>query len=272
MTEPRPAWKIAGGKSAVWDSIQHLLPECRIYFEPFVGGGAVFYRMWSARRFKKAVINDISKEIVNLYRVIKQDPEGFMQEADTYRVRMSSEDYYWVRDKLSPSTDIERAARMLYLNKTCFNGLWRHNRSGKFNVPCGLNPKKPPTLYDKSNILAVSKALRSVSITCLDFDLIMDRAGDGDLVFCDPPYVDTFSFYNKSGFSDADHHRLAEAAIEASNRGARVVITNSDCERTRSIYQHQRFCFHQYQAPRSINRNGAGRGRVTELAIVTKNR
>lgn len=231
----------------------------------------MFFHMASGGRFEKAVINDWNPEIVNLYRTVRDDPEELMGGIDDYTTLGFTREVFelvrsWSFEELDPVTS---AARTLYLNKTCFNGLYRQNKKGQFNVPWGKKDKA--TVYVRENVLACSEALRDVQITQEDFALCAQEAKPGDLVYMDPPYVpltDTSDFksYTKDGFTLEDQERVRDEFARLANLGVHVVASNSDTPVIRELYKD--FDVRTVQARRNINSKGGKRGPVNEALVV----
>lgn len=268
--DAKPFLKWAGGKKQLLDTLLSVFPkQADTYFEPFVGGGSVFFGLASAKRFGKAVLNDVNSELINCYRVIRDFPEELMGQVQKLPISEAIFKELRAKDPMSYSP-VRRAARTLYLNKTGFNGLYRVNKQGKFNVPWGKYKK--PTIYVEENILACSVALnRFVSLTSKDFVDAVREAKAGDLVYFDPPYVElsqtsNFKSYTSAGFSENDHYRLAVCFRELVERGVAVVASNSDTELVREIYKDWEI--QDVQAKRSINSKGDSRGAVSELIII----
>ena len=232
----RPILKWAGGKTQLIAQLLPHVPErFGTYIEPFVGGGALFFALQPER----AILSDSNPELVNLYRQIASDVDAVIDCLKRYR--NTRDDYYGVRaqvwQELDPS---EAAARMIYLNRTCFNGLYRVNRKGEFNVPYGryLNPR----ICDEENLRAASEVLKRADILCGDFaEILASHVQAGDFVFLDPPYVPVgkwgdFKRYTKEQFYEADHRRLAEVTTKLRERGAWSVLTNSNHPLVRELY------------------------------------
>jgi DNA adenine methylase len=263
----RPILKWAGGKSG-------LLPQLMKYFpptfnrlvEPFVGGGAVFFALQSG---VPALINDGNQELIELYTVVRDSPEDLMKALDKMAAQYSEAFYYTLRSQ-NPKSAVHRAARTVFLNKTGFNGLYRQNRQGVFNVPFGKRVACP-LLYDRENLLLASLHLRNVSIENVDFEEIIDTTGEGDFVYCDPPYepfssTASFTAYKASGFSQDDQQRLKNAVLRATERGAYAVISNSTVDFILNLYNG--WDVRRVFARRAINSNGNGRGEIAEVLIV----
>ncbi|HEX3345081.1 MAG TPA: DNA adenine methylase [Polyangiaceae bacterium] len=265
--EPRPFLKWAGGKSQLLEQFATLLPRpgsYRRYLEPFVGSGALFFHL----RPDEAELADVNREIVDCYRAVKARPGDVIRELEKHR--HDERHYYDVRANVPPKL-AERAARTIYLNKTGYNGLYRVNASGRFNVPMGryANPGfQSPTLF--ATIRACSRALASARLAAGDFATSLEGAGREDFVYLDPPYVpvsDTadFTSYARGGFGWADQERLAAVCRKLWRRGARVMLSNSDTESVRALYRG--FRVDVVHASRSINSRGAKRGKVREVVV-----
>ena len=211
-------------------------------------------------------INDINPDLVLTYKSIQKSPTKLMNELDRIAKKKNEAEFYKIRE-WEPSGSIQRSARFIYLNKTCFNGLWRVNSSGKFNVPFGK--LKNPLIYDRDNILAISHRLKGATITNLPFANAVDQAKEGDLVYFDPPYIplnasSSFAQYAKDGFGLMDQYALAGVIEGLTNRGVNVILSNSDTPETREIFGNI-LSLHQISAPRSISANASSRGNVKEV-------
>lgn len=272
MAPARPFLKWAGGKTQLIPTLLETLPSRNAtYFEPFIGGGAVFFALAAqGTRFQHAVINDWNRELVDAYRAIRDFPEEVIDQLKL--LPYSKEIFLELRAKLPQDfSPCRRAARMIYLNKTCFNGLYRVNKAGGFNVPFGKF-KNPPTILDADNLRAVAKVLNHhVTLLDGDFATAVDNAQSGDAVYFDPPYVPVnttanFTSYTSDGFTIDDQHRLVASFRLLVERGVAVVASNSDTDVIRELYKG--FEIHEIQARRSINSKGDKRGSVGELIIV----
>ncbi len=263
----RPILKWAGGKSGLLPQLlEHFPPTFNRLVEPFVGGGAVFFALQSG---VPALINDGNRELIELYNVVRDTPDDLMKALDQLADQYSERFYYKLRSQ-KPNTPVLRAARMVFLNKTGFNGLYRQNSQGIFNVPFGKRVACPG-LYERENLLHASLHLRNACIKSLDFEEIVDTTGEGDFVYCDPPYeplssTASFTAYKASGFSQDDQQRLRDAVVRATERGAYVVISNSTADFILTLYNgwHVRRIF----ARRSINSKGVGRGEIAEVLVI----
>lgn len=268
LTEPtaqaKPFLKWAGGKRKLVPQILMRFPKkFGVYFEPFLGGGAVFFALQPER----SVLSDMNSELINTYRAIRNMPLRVIQNLVLLDgSEASSEHFYKVRamcqKTLTPSI---AAARMIYLNKTCFNGLYRVNKSGVFNVPYGHH-KRPPN-FDIANLIAVSEALRDSILLCGEARNVVKGAVKGDLVYFDPPYDGTFTNYTKDKFNDRDQQSLRNCFFDLMKRGVHVVMSNADTTYIRDLYRQSCFKIKYIQSPRSINSRGDGRGPVNELLI-----
>lgn len=272
---PRPFLKWAGGKRSLMHEILARLPEgpIEMFIEPFLGGGAVFLELARQGRIRQAILNDRNPELVHTWRMVRRDPEGLIEAIRQWTVDEAT--YYHVRDELEPAalSDVDRAARVMWLNRTCFNGLYRKNRRGKFNVPFGRY--KRVNIVDEDNLRAVSAALQSVTIHDFDFESVLLMAGPGAVVYCDPPYwpvskTASFNRYDGLSFAEAEQTRLAEsfAALEA--QGAYGVLSNSWTEETLALYARCGLFIDQVHCRRSINSRGDRRGKVPEVMVTTR--
>ena len=237
------------------------------YFEPFVGGGALFFDL--AR--PKAHINDFNPDLVNVYKVVRDEPEALI--SSLKRHHNTPEHYYKVRaldrtSKFAKLTPVQKASRFVYLNKTGFNGLYRVNRDGQNNVPFGRY--KNPKIVDGENILACSKLLRKTTITQGDFEQIKSKVKRGDLVYFDPPYVplsktSNFTSYTSAGFGPREQWRLRQFCDYLNKIGAYFILSNSSANEVKEIYKEYRV--KSVSANRAINCKGDGRGKIKELII-----
>ncbi len=261
---PKPFLKWAGGKTKLVPEILKRFPgRFGHYHEPFVGGAAVFFALGPER----ATLSDINDELVNAYRAIRDDVEGVIEALGAHRA--TEEHFYEVRgQERSALTATTSTARTIFLNRTCFNGLYRVNRKGQFNVPFGryANPK----ICDADNLRAVSEALAEVSIEHRSAFEVLDHAKKGDLVYFDPPYdpvskTASFTSYTKTGFGDAEQERLADVFAALDRKGVHVVLSNSDTEFIRSLYAG--FEIEQVFCRRAINSRADRRGPVAEVLV-----
>jgi DNA adenine methylase len=232
---PEPFLKWAGGKRWLIQRHRDLFPTDYVrYVEPFLGGGAVFLGLLP----KRALLADSNEELINAYRCVRSAPVSIDLGLRSLQKRHTSRTYYRIR-AMGLSEPVPRAIRFIYLNRTCFNGLYRVNRQGEFNVPIGT---KTQVEYPGGYLDEVSRALHGAELHVADFECILDKAGDGDFVFLDPPYTamhnaNNFIKYNAALFSWQDQLRLAAAAQRAASRGAAVMVTNADHAAVRSLFR-----------------------------------
>lgn len=266
--KPKPFVKWAGGKSQLLEQMNYYFPtEFNAYFEPFLGGGAVFFHLLP----KKATLSDSNDELMNVYRVIQKKPVELMQALDGHYPHRKSKEYYYRIRGLNPEelTPVERAARTIFLNKTCYNGLYRVNSEGKFNVPFGRY--KNPTLYDRANILAVSAALSCKTLKTADYRDVCEEARKGDFIYLDPPYqplskTASFTSYTKEAFGEREQEELARVFRKLDGRGCRVMLSNSSTSFIRSLYDGYHIV--PLRATRAINCKPSGRKAIEELLIM----
>lgn len=223
----KPFLKWPGGKRWIVPHLKRILAGnvFRRYFEPFLGGGAIFFAIQPGF----AIISDINEDLINTYKQVRDRPLHLIE--SVRRIPVDAISYLAIREN-EPECSFERAVRFLYLNRTSFSGMYRLNRMGKFNVPFGGGHRTPETLWKDNVLFEASKMLKNVTILTCDFQESLQLAGTGDLVFCDPTYTSThnnngFIRYNERNFAWADQERLALACEEAARRGATVVISNA---------------------------------------------
>jgi len=264
----RPFLKWAGGKTQLLAELLARVPSSfGRYHEPFVGSGALFFAIRAGARVK-ACLSDANGPLIEAYKAIRGDVDGVI--AALGRHRNTETRFYRVR-ALDPAElpPAERAARLIYLNRTCFNGLYRENRSGRFNVPFGRYVR--PRICNEANLRAVAHALRGVSIAQRGYATALRVAKPGDFVYFDPPYqpvsaTASFTAYDRGGFGEADQRRLAEVFAELGSRGVRVMLSNSDTPLVRELYAA--FRVDRVWAARAINSRGDRRGKVPEVIVV----
>lgn len=263
----KPFLKWPGGKRWFVANYHQLLPKSyKAYFEPFLGGGSVFFHLMP----KEATISDINPELTNTYRVMANHPRELRALLEAHQALHSLEHYYNVRKHI-PNGTIDRAARFMYLNRTCFNGMYRVNKQGQFNVPIGT---REHFIEDVETFTEYANILQDVHILTQDFVATIRRAGDGDLVFADPPYTiahnqNSFIKYNDRLFSWKDQTRLLNALVRAKKRGSLIVATNALYPDLEKMYQDNGFYTYTIDRFSSISGNAAGRGRQEELLITS---
>ncbi len=282
----RPFLKWAGGKTQILDELVARAPE-RIdtYYEPFLGGGALFFRLAAdpERRPRRAVLNDLNHELIAAFRAVRDDAGALIErlgERERAYLDLDAEgrgDYFYaVRQEYREiaadggAGDIEVASRLIFLNKTCFNGLYRVNRRGEFNVPHGRYAR--PRILDAAGLEAASAALAGVELRSMDFREACVGAGPGDFVYFDPPFepltrTSNFTGYTEGGFGRADQLRLKFCIDGLRARRAPVLLSNSPHQWVIGLYEGSRYTIAHMPARRAINARGNGRGPIDELAI-----
>lgn len=273
MLKGKPFVKWAGGKRQILDKLIKYVPEdFNTYYEPFVGGGALFFELSP----KNAVINDSNEELINVFRCIKDEEKltKMCNELNHHEANHSEEYYYKIRNidrdknKFNRLSDYKRAARTIYLNKACFNGLYRVNSKGEFNVPFGKKLKV--NTYEGQNIGIIHAYLNfnNIKILSIDFEEAVKDAKEGDFIYFDPPYdsdTSTFNSYTEDGFSKDEQIRLSNVFKNLSDRGCYEMLSNHNTVLINELYKD--FYIHKITAKRNINSNGKKRGKVEEVII-----
>jgi len=266
-----PFVKWAGGKRGILNEIIPRIPkQFNNYFEPFVGSGAVFFELHPT--LKKAFLSDTNFDLILAYQVIKKDPDKLIEllrkHAKCHQNQPKDEYYYRIRDQHNLKDPVEIAARMIYLNRTCYNGLFRTNNDGRFNVPMGRYVN--PNIIQEDNIRAVNKALQKAVIEVRDFETI--KAEEGDFIYFDPPYHPTdetsFTKYTKLDFTEKDQVRLRDFALRLTKLGVKVMISNSKTRFIENLYESKVFTKIEVSAPRMINCKAEKRQYAKELLIL----
>ena len=271
----KPFVKWAGGKNGLINSLISFIPKnFNSYFEPFVGGGALFFYLKNLNilNSKKIYLNDKNTELINAYKQIKINPNKLLEELEILKNNHSKEYFYKIRNldrdfNFYSLSEVFRAARFIYLNKTCFNGLCRYNAKGNFNTPMGSY--KNPKIYDKDLIFSVHKVLKNVSITNKDFEVVSLKAKKGDFIYFDPPYYPlnkTSSFVSYTdNFSANEQIRLYKLFKMLDCEGIKVLQSNSNTDFIKELYKD--FEIIEVISKRAINCKGDKRGKITELII-----
>lgn len=273
MIKGKPFVKWAGGKRQIINKLKQYVPEeFDTYYEPFVGGGALLFELSP----KKAVINDSNKELINVYECIKDEKkfDAMCRELNNHEANNSEEYYYEIRNidrdkkKYDKLVDYKKAARTIYLNKACFNGLYRVNSNNEFNVPYGKKIKV--NTYEGQNLGIICGYLNynDIIILSTDFEESVKDAKKGDFIYFDPPYdsdTSTFNSYTNTGFSKEEQKRLAKVFKELSDRGCYVMLSNHNTALINELYKD--YYIHVIEAKRSINADGKKRGVVEEVII-----
>lgn len=274
-----PFLKWAGGKSRLLADFDRYFPEkFGTYFEPFLGGGAVFFHLVCRRRIEKAVISDANKDLMNCYVTIRDSLEELLRDLKPLQHHARDKDFYYntarrrfneIRLSTGLDGNVEKAAFMMYLNRTCYNGLYRVNKRGEFNVPWGRY--KNPRIFDEQNLRAVNAVLKreGIEIMCKDYQEAVEDCRAGDFIYFDPPYQPVsstayFTAYTRQNFTIQDQQKLAEVFHELDSRGCLLMLSNSP--RVGDLYGDYRVV--TLKAARAISCVGSGRGRVEELLIM----
>lgn len=295
MKIAKPFLKWAGGKTQLITNIEKSLPKGKInsnftYIEPFVGSGAVLF--WMLNNFPnmgKAVINDINEDLINTYKIIASEPKQLIALLDTFQREYHAlennleekKEYYYQKRSLyntRSQSNIVQAALFIFLNRTCFNGLYRVNKKNEFNVPIGSYKK--PMICDAENLIAVSKALQKVEILCGDYEQTLDYVTENTLFYFDPPYkplsnTSSFNSYAKDEFNDTEQIRLRDFCHKLDVLNHTWILSNSDVKGKNindnffdDLYAN--FNIQRVEAKRSINANPQKRGKLTELLITNQ--
>lgn len=268
----KPILKWVGGKRQILHEIRPLIPKTySTYIEPFIGGGAVLFDLQP----KYAVINDLNEELMNVYEIIKNNPEELIELLKDYEANNSKEYYYNIRAldrsmSYMSLSKIQRAARTIYLNKTCYNGLFRVNSAGEFNSPYGRY--KNPNIVNEPTIKAISKYFQTNEIAFFnkDYSDIIKNVEKGSFIYFDPPYMPisssaSFTGYTRNGFSYERQKELRDICDELRDKGIKFLVSNSDCLEIRDLYKGYKI--KTIQAKRYVNSNSEKRGEINELLI-----
>lgn len=266
--ETYPIVKWVGGKRQLMFELLKNMPETyNRYFEPFIGGGALFFELQPQNGY----ISDMNEELINLYTVVRDDVYELIEDLNKHKV--SKEYFLKIRnldrtEKYNKLSDIQKASRFIYLNRTCFNGMYRVNSQGQFNVPFGNY--KNPRIVDAENLINCSKLLKNTEIYCADFSEILNKVQKGDFVYFDPPYVplnetSSFTSYTKDGFDLDMQFKLRDICDELDSLGVMFMLSNSDTKLVNELYSN--YEIKKVFASRAINANGNGRGKITEVLV-----
>ena len=272
----QPFIKWVGGKRGLLSQIIPLFPKkFNNYFEPFVGGGAVFFELYSKGllKDKEVFLFDINSELINTYNIIKNNPYDLIEKLKEFKQKHSKEFYYEVRswdrlDNYKELDDFIKAVRFIYLNKTCFNGLYRVNKKGYFNTPIGSY--KNPNIADEEAIINASIALQNATILNCSYEKVLNFSQSKDLIYFDPPYyplseTSNFTSYSEFEFLDNEQNRLFEVFYKLDKQGCYVVHSNSDTEFIKNLYKN--YDTNLVNANRFINSKSNGRGKISEVLI-----
>jgi len=267
--------KWAGGKRQLIPILHRNLPESfGTYYEPFLGGGALLFHILTNKNGQKCSISDLNSDLVLTYTTIRDRIDALITSLKNHEknYQKESESYYYSIRENNPRGAIEKTSRLLFLNRTCFNGLYRVNSKGKFNVPLGKYSN--PNIVNEENLRAVNHILQSsrISIKCRDFEAVLRDAKKGDLIYFDPPYqpvssTANFTSYTNKDFTYDDLTRLAELCLKLDSRGCKVLLSNSDSKEVADIFAKNSWKITRIEANRSINSNSKKRTGHFELLI-----
>ena len=266
--ETHPIVKWVGGKrQLMFELLKNMPKSYNRYFEPFIGGGALFFELQP----ELAYISDMNEELINLYSVVRDNVYELIDDLSKHEV--SKEYFLEIRNidrtkKYAELSDVERASRFIYLNRTCFNGMYRVNSQGQFNVPFGHY--KNPRIIDENNLLNCSELLKKTEIKCADFSEILTKVQKGDFVYFDPPYVplnetSSFTSYTKDGFDIDMQFKLRDVCDELDSKGVKFMLSNSDTKLVNELYAN--YDIKKVFASRQINANANGRGKIAEVLV-----
>jgi DNA adenine methylase len=283
----RPFLKWAGGKTQLLEALLARTPRAiDTYYEPFVGGGAMFFALLTQPDLapRRAVLNDLNEDLVTVYRVVQGQPDALIDALAMLAEAYLDADgearaaFYYEQRGRRPTGKVDLAARFIFLNKTCFNGLYRVNRRGEFNVPHGRY--QSPRILDESGLREASRALREVELTSCDFGETLAQPAAGDFVYLDPPFeplskTSSFTGYTRGAFGRAEQQRLKWSVDDLTERGVHVMLSNSPQDYILGLYSAdrgpldgQRYRIESTPARRAINSRGDGRGAIDELIVL----
>lgn len=275
---PRPFVKWVGGKRQLARQFRDmdLYPpddfdvSRATYFEPFVGGGAMFFDLMPQR----SVLSDMNKELIITYNIIKDNIEDLIKRLKTHQKKNSKDYFLKIRSQdFEKLTNINIAARFIYLNRTCFNGMFRVNSKGQFNVPYGKY--KNPLICDEDNLKKVSKSLKNIKILHQDYRKVLEKAKKGDFIYFDPPYypvnkTSNFTSYTKEAFLEKEQEELRDTYLKLHKRGCYVMLSNSDTPFINKLYSglSKKIKIKKVFAGRNINSKASGRGKIKEVVVI----
>ena len=273
--EPKPFVKWAGGKRQLLAELEKSFPkQFGTYFEPFLGGGALLFDLLAKKPNLKCSVSDLNSDLVLAYVTIRDKLGRLIESLENHskNYHKDSTGYYYEVRKQEPKSQIEKVSRLLFLNKTCFNGLYRVNSKGKFNVPLGRYTN--PNIVNRENLTTVSKFLQSdkIKISCRDFESILNDAKKGDFVYFDPPYQpvsDTANFtsYTHRDFTEDDLQRLADLAHQLNSKGCYVLLSNSNTKIVKKLFSSKKWKVKEISVNRAINSNSQKRTGHKEVLI-----
>lgn len=272
----KPILKWAGGKNGLIKEIKKYFPRniaMRNYHEPFVGGGAVFFHLEP----KKGTINDANEKLMTFYRIVKTEPKNLMNEAEKLQPFVKDSDTYYSLRKEFNSPDIDdlrTSVLFLYFNRAAYNGLYRENSEGIFNVPIGKH--KNPQIVNREKIINAHKLLQNIKICNDDFTYVSSQVEPGDFCYLDPPYFQSgknnkFTDYTKNGFTFEDHERVKKLCVELDNKGVYFILSNSNAPEIINLYRNEGFDIEPVTKKWMISCNASSRRKVEEILIYNYN-
>ena len=275
VSEPKPFVKWVGGKSQLMRDLENNFPkQFTTYHEPFLGGGAVMFNLLTKKPQLSCNVSDFNSDLILAYVTIRDKLEKLIESLENHskNYHKNSTEYYYEVRKQEPKQQIEKVSRLLFLNKTCFNGLYRVNKKGQFNVPLGRYTN--PNIVNKENLTAVSKILQSkkIKISCRDFEAVLGDAKKGDLVYFDPPYqpvssTANFTSYTHRDFTEDDLERLAKLADQLHSKGCYVLLSNSNSKTVKDFFSKKYWKISSINVNRAINSNAQKRTGHKEIII-----
>ena len=275
VSEPKPFVKWVGGKRQLMQDLENNFPkQFSTYHEPFLGGGAVMFNLLTKKPQLSCNVSDFNSDLILAYVTIRDKLEKLIESLENHskNYHKNSTEYYYQVRKQEPKQQIEKVSRLLFLNKTCFNGLYRVNKKGQFNVPLGRYTN--PNIVNKENLTAVSKILQSkkIKISCRDFEAVLGDAKKGDLVYFDPPYqpvssTANFTSYTHRDFTEDDLERLAKLADQLHSKGCYVLLSNSNSKTVKDFFSKKYWKISSINVNRAINSNAQKRTGHKEIII-----
>ena len=275
VSEPKPFVKWVGGKRQLMQDLENNFPkQFTTYHEPFLGGGAVMFNLLTKKLQLSCNVSDFNSDLILAYVTIRDKLEKLIESLENHskNYHKNSTEYYYEVRKQEPKQQIEKVSRLLFLNKTCFNGLYRVNKKGQFNVPLGRYTN--PNIVNKENLTAVSKILQSkkIKISCRDFEAVLGDAKKGDLVYFDPPYqpvssTANFTSYTHRDFTEDDLERLAKLADQLHSKGCYVLLSNSNSKTVKDFFSKKYWKISSINVNRAINSNAQKRTGHKEIII-----
>ena len=275
VSEPKPFVKWVGGKRQLMQELENNLPkQFGTYHEPFLGGGAVMFNLLTKEPSLSCNVSDFNSDLILAYVTIRDKLGKLIESLENHskNYHKDSVEYYYQVRKQEPKQQIEKVSRLLFLNKTCFNGLYRVNKKGQFNVPLGRYTN--PNIVNKENLTAVSKTLQSkkIKISCRDFEAVLGDAKKGDLVYFDPPYqpvssTANFTSYTHRDFIEDDLERLADLGDQLNSKGCHVLLSNSNSKIVKDFFSKKHWKISSINANRAINSNAQKRTGHKEIII-----